>query len=264
MYPGPARQLLGSVIGTAQRLGATMPKAITEDYNKLTAVTERARTFRHEELSDNLGTAVVAALEAGSDPLTDPGVAQAVIRRTLYTTEPSIESALGARAHRCLEDHAVAIVTALRDPFDRAAATIAASFDTLGDLDLSDTRAVVNRGGDAAGAWSDAQTATKNIDEIRQAWKLLAQATSLIPWEARHGALVIAAVPAAAYIDQPIDPKLSAWDAARHGWPLELATPDTYRERLTAVTDEQARRQAHADGDFGRAYQRSRGVSLVG
>ncbi len=256
-----SRSTLTTAVRTATRLGAKLPKTFTDDLATLAATEERAHALA-VVVGDTLAVVVVDTLADGRDPMTDPDVHQAIVARTLNGATGAIDTALADRARQCTEVHAAAVVEALRAPFAKAGAGVVAAMGKLGDVSLADTGAVVKLGGDAAKAWGDAQAAHQAIADIITAWKLLAQATGHVPWDARHATLVTADPPPADYIDGlPQVGKLDAWAIARRGWPLTLATPAEYRARLAAVTTEQARRQVHADGEFTRQYQRSTGIT---
>ena len=68
----------------------------------------------------------------------------------------------------------------------------------------------------------------------------------------------------ATFVDEQLGrANLSAWDAARRGFPLSLATPTTLRERIAAVTAEVERRQAESDNAFARAHRLTSGFGAV-
>jgi hypothetical protein len=199
-------------------------------------------------------------LEAGGDLTSDRGVQQAVAARAVRDSQAAIAARLDRRVNAFIDTHGDDILESLRKPFDNAAVTIARCLDKLGDLSLDDGAATLKRGGDAAQLWVDAQAANKAIADITTAIKLM----SRWPLDARYQVLIIANVPPSSFLDdQLIGVKLSAWDAARRGYPLAFATPATVNERRDAIVAESQRREQHAEGALAREHRRLRGDGVA-
>lgn len=258
-----ALKTVTTVFGTAHRLGATMPKTITTEHQKLVALTERARELNRATRND-LPAVVLAALEAGADPTTDPAVQQAVTGRAIDEVGAGIDAAVTNRTHAFLAEHGPDILAAFGKPFDTAAATLTTAAQRLGDVNLDDTGAVLGRGGDAAQVWAQAQGADKVIQQIQQMRKLLGAVCSTVAVDPRYRLLAIADVPPATFVDDQLGSAgLRPWDAARRGFPLSLAGPEALQQRVTAVLKELARQQAEAAGAFTREYRRTHGFNVA-
>lgn len=172
-----------------------------------------------------------------------------------------IEQGLDRRAQEFVDTNAPALLAAFVEPFDRAADVIATALEKLGDVDLNaDAAAILSKGGDSAAVWAGARDADEAIRAIHQAWGLLGAVTSSVPFSSRYRVLVIADPPAETFIaDELANVTVTAWEAARKGYPLVLANPATYRERVAAVPVAQAARQAAGEQAFRDASRRRYG-----
>jgi hypothetical protein len=248
-----------TVFRTADQLGATVPKTAADDFEHLLAVIDRAHMLK-AELRHDIGARAFAALEAGKDPFDDPAVHQAAARCVLTDHFGGVEQALDARAQQFMEDHAVALLGCFAVPFDQAADKITAALELLGDIDLTDTKAIARKGPEAAAAWAEVQQAEQTITRILQMWKTLRGVSHAVPFDKRNAALIVADIPPADWLAQTTTTaELGAWDLARKGWPLSFATPDTYRERLAAIAAESTRRQANREQAATDAYRQMHG-----
>ena len=258
-----ARTVLASILKTADRLGATIPKPLATEHAGLVAAADRLRNLKTGARND-VGAVVAAALEADRDPFTDPAVAAAVIGRAVADSLHGVEQAATERTAQFVEEHAATILASFTKPFSVAADTIADAHRILGDVSLSDARAIAKRGGEAGRAWAEAHAAEKVIAEVGQVWKLLSQvAPHAVPLQPQYRLLTIADVPAADWLEHGLtNVKVSPWDAARNGWPLALATPEQYLERIAAVHAAIAEhRQASADA-FTDGWRRQHGAGI--
>lgn len=252
---------LNGIIATANRLGANIPKPTAAEWQKLTSLHQKVNAL---DVPTDLVPAILTALEKDKDPASDPAVLNAVTARAIGDTRRPLEAALDDRVRAFAEANGPDILTTFKKPFDNAAATIAICLDGLGDVALEDTKSAIRQGGNAAQLWGDAKLAERVIEEIRTAWKLIRTVAKVGPSDPRHNLLVIADIPAATFIDEQLGlaPKMSAWDVARRGWPLSLATPDTIVERVNAVAEEQRRRETQSAGAFSQEYQRKFGIAV--
>lgn len=222
-------------------LDAKAPTAAHKAWHQLTAAADAAA---HLDTRNDLAERVVEALEAGRDPFTDPAVAAAATREAVNRNRPGIDAAIDDRAQTFLDEHAVGLVTALRKPFASAADTLTDALDKLGDVDLADAQAVVVQAGTAAQTWVQATAALRTIEQIQRQWLLLSQLTSSLPTPQQTAALVIVDPDPGQWLnDDQAHVKRSAWDLLRAGYRLDLATPDTFRDRLAGIGQEQTRRR---------------------
>lgn len=263
MNPSMARSVLNTTFTTAERLGATVPKVVIDEHRRLAVAAERSRQM-YRELHADLAGAVVAALEAERDPASDPEVQQAATRRAILQVQDGVEQAIAARTHNLLSEQGAAILAAFDKPFTKAATTITHAVDRIGDVAIDDMHAVLARGGDAAKMWAEARTAVDTIAAIQQAWKLLSSTASHLHVDPRYWLLTIAEVPAGTFVDEQFGrPRISAWDAARRGFTLSLATPDTLRQRIQTIQSEVVRRQGEPAAAFASAARQRYGMSAA-
>lgn len=262
-HPALAHQILNTVFVTAERLGATVPKAISTEHQRLLKASRLSRDMFHR-LSADLAGAVVAALENERDPLTDAAVQEAHTARGILSVQRGVEDAIATRTTELLIEHGGALITTFREPFDRAATAINAARDVLGDVDIDDMHAVLARGGNAAQLWAEAKKAGDTIAAIRQTWKLLSAAAPQLNVDPRYRIFVIADIPAGTFVDDQLGHiNLSAWEAARRGFTLSLASPEELAQRTAAVHSELQRRQAEAEGTYKTAIQRRFGIETA-
>lgn len=235
-----------TLTATLARIGGIAPKAMTTDLETLTRL---AKEVDRLDVADRFGASVLDALAAGRDLETDPAVRQAAVRRQLMAGLPSVRHELATRSERLLFDHADAVLVAYAKPFDKAAAVLAAAAQTLGAIDLDDSRAVLAKGPDAAAAWARAQQAVDVITQARQAWETLYQVTHSSTIDSRFACLVYADIPPATWFDDglaaqhPSD-RPTPWECVVAGYPLALATPEVHEQRRAAIYAEGARRDA--------------------
>jgi hypothetical protein len=252
---------LRQVFTNADRVAATIPKPIRTEHDTLAALAEKVR--HGLDIGDDLPAAVLDALAAGRDPVTDARVRDAVVAREVAGCGHSVETALNARVVDFLHRNADAILAAFVTPFDAAAATIAAVADKLGPVDLDDTRAILNRGGDAAQLWADAQNAERVIKTIRDTFALFGAIHPSHAVDARYKILTYADVPAGRFLDDQLSRvDLPAFEVVQRGIPLSLASRDVLRSRIDAVQREVAARQARHDSAFRDAHRRTRGTGV--
>lgn len=252
---------LNQIFTTSDRLGATIPKAIRTEHDRLAALAERVRHF---DPPSRVGAAVLDALAADRDPYTDEGVRAAAVAVVVGQGSNGIENALSERVGDFLHRNADAIFGAFVKPFDTAAATIAAAVGKLGKVDLDDSRAVLTRGPEAAGLWADIQNAEQVIKTIRDTRSLLAAAHRAYECDPRFRILVYADVPPARFLDDGLARvELPAWQIAQRGYRLSLATPSVIKQRIAAVNAETANRQHRRDDAQRLAYARTHGTGVV-
>ena len=193
--------------------------------------------------------AVAEALDDDRDPVDDPEVQRLVT--TNGFVNPGLMAEVEAIAFNdfagvCTRDRDD-IVTALRAPFDVAAATLAEAYERIGDVPLEDTGAIMRRGDDIAAVWAKATAAAKVIDTITAGWAALGELTRTVPTDQRYRVLRIAAVDFATWTEREFEgQKLSPWGAMCAGLALSLPTVSAYRQRVAVITAGHAA-DAHQD-----------------
>jgi hypothetical protein len=240
---GNPAKTLDRLFALADQLDAPVPKPVRDQHATLAALGDKVRALN---VAHDVPGVTLAALEAGRDPYRDPAVAAEVVRAHLTRTHTALADELTDRAASFLDDHVADVWAAFTPPFDTAADTLRTALDRLGDTPLDDTHRVLSLGGNAADVWATAQRAEATVRNIRNVWKLLGAACPTFPAEdPKTRLLIIADIPADRWVaDKPGD--LGAWDALRAGHSLSLATPDTYRQRVAAITELRAGRQQQA------------------
>jgi hypothetical protein len=258
MHHSQALSLIDQMFTTATRIGGKVPKTLTDQRDSLAALSGKVRAF---DIGADLPNTVLASLEAGHDPATDPDVQTAATRSILGQSSYGIAAALDQRLTQYLIDNTDALLALFDKPFAAAAATLAAARERLGDVDLSDTAAVIARGGDAASVWAGARAADDAIHQIQQAWKILGNVSTGAKVQPRYRLLIIAEVPPAEFQSQDfVDAAVTrAWGAARRGYPLVHATPETLSERVAAAQGEVRRLEVQSAADSQAAIQRRYG-----
>lgn len=253
---------LTTLLANADKLGAAVPKAIRAEHEALIVLADRVRDMqRSSGNAPSVSDAVLDALAAGVDPATDETVRKAVVSRTVAEHTNGVDDALGARADAFLRANADKLLQAFVPVFDKAAATIAAALEQLGDVDLDDTAAVLGRGGDSASLWAQIQDAERVIAQVRTVRE---QLTAGHPVDPRYTILGYAAVPPDEFIDGQLGgAQLKGWQVVRRGWELSLATPTVLRERIDAVGAEVTARQQAGEQGFQAAVRRRYGSGVA-
>ena len=189
---GNAARTLTATIKTVEKLGAVLPKATATDYAKVNDVAAKVQQL---DLHADLPGVVLAAIEAGNDPITDPAVQREATRLRISDTQTGLDNALAQRAQAFLDTHAAAILAALRKPFDTAAQAIAETRATLGDLALDNLQAILAKGGNAASLWAQAKQGEQTIRTIQQTWGTIANTAMTVRHDPQYRLLIIADVP---------------------------------------------------------------------
>lgn len=237
--------VLASQLRVAERLGARLPKATSEAWERLTRVQAGSKLHRQAD-GPPLASIVADALEADRDLYTDPAVVAAVTRTAIgQQLNVAFAHEIEARTVRFSADHGDSILSALRKPFDAAAELLAAAFVVIGDVDLEEYREVLAMSGQAAQAWTNAAEAERVIRQVLQVRESLAQLGG-VRSVAGCRTLAFADIPADAYINAGLLADATAprpWEIVRRGWTLSLATFAEYATRVEAVTAERDRRR---------------------
>lgn len=234
------------ILANADQVGAKIRKTIRTEHDKLADLADKTRHL--DVVTADVPGAVLDAIAAGSDPTLDPGVQRAIAGRLIIDSAGGVQMALSNRSSAFVMEHADEIIEAFIEPFDNAAASLAAALERIGMADLGDTQAVLARGGDAAASWAEAQDAERTITLIRNTRQLLGTTTSRYQVDPRYKLLTYAEVPADRFIDEQLGgSELRPSDVLRSGFRLSLATADVYRARVDALISEQFGRPSAED-----------------
>lgn len=195
---------------------------------------------------------VLAALEAGRDPSTDPEVQQAVTAHyiaNLASLGHRMQQAVAADLAQAVRAHVDDIVELWREDFDAAAAILVTAHAALAGLPLDRTDDIVRKGGGAAEHWGAAQSALKTLATIDRRWlnlyQLLRPGSAL---ERRHAFFKFSDLDPAAWVDPGAHaPAPTAWDALGDGLNLRLQTPAEYRQLVRAASEAAGAREAAAE-----------------
>jgi hypothetical protein len=255
------RPIAAAIVSSFETTSTPMPTAIAQIHERYVKV--EAAMSAQTMPSKSVAEAVLAAIEAGNDPTTDPTVQQALTgaelasRMGLTDEVPGI--VLEELAARC-RTHGDELVDAWRVSFSAAASAITDALAVLGPIDLDDTRAVVRKGADATTSWTAATEATRTIAAINSGWGAFHALVKngRFP-DKKHALLRIAAVPGDVWLERDLAERLpDPWAAVLEGLELSLPTLDEYADRITAL--DQAAADAYAQAQ---EATRERRPSLV-
>ena len=214
------------------------PKALTDAYARAEKLTAKAGDLGARP--GDLEQAVAAAVLADRDPSADPDVQRVTVAHALMANAglAGAVSAAGLEGVRdvCVE-HLDDIVGDWGQAFDKAAATLAAAHERIGSVPLTDTTAILARGGDVADVWASATRAEQTIDQALNGWVNL-MALARVVLDPRHRALKLAPMSLQQWESAPV--KLTAWEAVIAGLALALPTIAEYRSRVASIQREQA------------------------
>lgn len=256
-----AKTALSMATRNAAKLGVTIPKATAAAIAEGEALAEKVRSL---DLEADVAGAVLAALAKGADPFTDPDVIREVTRQRVRESGVSLDNAVTGHAQHVINTHAAEILEAFRGAFDTAADDLARAHAKLGDIALDDTDVILKQGGNVAALWAKARQAEETINAIRQTFGVLLGNSDAHVYEAQYRALAIADIPPADFLAHGLRHNgITAWDITRNGWPLDLATPETYAARIAAVLKEMQAEQARPAEEFRKNFQRLRGVTVA-
>lgn len=219
--------LLSIIIRTSTAAGVALPKpveqAIADGEKVLNASNGIASSV------EQLTAAVAIAVLADRDPGLDPEVQRLATRRQLGLTPTALNEWGEHRIRAALTEHADAIVETWRAASVTAGEVLAAAHETLGDTDLADTRAIVTRGPEAAGAWANAEGAIRLLNALTEGWYTLASITRFAS-DQNSTTLRLADLDVATF--DAVGRNATAWEIVKAGGTIELATRDTYPQRI--------------------------------
>jgi hypothetical protein len=255
-------QVARTAIGNAGTVGATLPKTVRADYDRLAALADQARHLGRA--GNDICAAVLAALERDEDPYRSPDVIAAVIGHAIDTRRAGIDEALSGRAARFLNTHSPIIIESFGPAFDRHAETLTRCAEALDVDDLDDATAIVKKGGTAAQAWTDATAAARAVELIAATWSLLASVVPAIPAaDNRYRPLIIANIDPDTYINETLAHYgVTPWQAARRGWLSYCGNAAGYRTRVDNLLAARARRD-DVDAQFAAYHRQHHGAAIV-
>ncbi|WP_064256153.1 hypothetical protein [Rhodococcus sp. HS-D2] len=226
------------VLIATRKAGATVPAPIAKAEARAEKIAAYTDTFTAPELRD----ALVAAIDAGREPTTDPHVAAALNAQQLHNEAlaDTMRTEAGHILTDALTQHDIALIDAWRTVFDTAAAALHTAHEVLGDIDLNNAEAILRQGGDAADVWTKAKTGIRTIDTITQAWVAWAQATRLAPVDGTWQAARITDADWHTWHTHKLGGSTDVWAIVRAGAHLDLADANTYRQRVDQLTTERA------------------------
>jgi hypothetical protein len=233
------------------QLDLGLPRKLTDD---LAAIDRQLSGHGHTVSVDprTLTSAVVTVLAAGKDPADDPDVQQLLIRAQLgqLNVGQHLDALAADRRLAALVEHPPALLDQLATVVDQAAQTLTDARALLPPrTDLTNPQgAAVLRAPDALHAWGRARQALDQLRTAVQVWTSLANT-------AGHGHTTKSLTAPLILADLDADQldRLGSRDAlapAYAGLPLDLATFDSYVERIANIERERQRRatQQEAEG----------------
>lgn len=239
------RPAIAQIEASFERSGATVPAPLADALARRTEIVDRFAT-RPIPSVDALPVAVLAALENGTDPATDPDVQRVTASQDLagrHNLSADIESILLDGIREAASTSAPAIQASWANVFDKAAVALADAYKVLGPVDLDDTAAVVKAGTAATASWAKARDAIAITEAITAGWLGLHQLlTNAVPSKPRR-LLMLADIDAETWIDDSLDhAPANAWFALTHGYPLVICPVHDFAARVAEVDQEQRSR----------------------
>ena len=211
---------------------------------------------------DDVAFAVAEALAAGRDPLDDDTVRRLTTARVLAgptgdALRGGVDRAAETRVVKALTAEADEILSLLGNAFNAAGGVLSAAWRILGELDLTDSQAVLKMGPDSSRAWTDALDAQRRIRAIDDGWYALAELT-------RFASSTDAPTSRMADVSfeqyQQLGRKADPWAIVRSGITLDLADRFTIRDRVARLQEEREALRTKPERDFLNEYRRSHGV----
>lgn len=244
------RPAIAGIFAAFTATGSKPPKAVAAAHAYLKTTVERYGAGPMVD-AEALPLAVIAALDAGTDPATSPEVQAVLARHTLagrHTLATDLASLLIDQLRDACRDQADAIIEAWRPSFTEAATDLVAAHTDLGGLDLADTATVVRRGPAATASWSAAQRAVDTIAAVATGWAHLVTFTTGTLPNRRYRLAHIAEVAPTRWLDLDLGgASADPWAALGHGLTLRLPTIDEHRATVGAIEAELGNRAEAAE-----------------
>lgn len=242
------RTIAQQIIAAINATGAKAPKAIADTYEETVRVSTAAGNLGAGTTA--LAPAIAAALIDGHDPATDPEVQRILIASQIGNegVHRMVEAIAYDRFRAVCLEHGNELVSAWRKPFDQAAKQLVPCFDQIGAVPLEDTHAIMQRGGDVAEVWAQAQNASHTIEAINSGWTALAQLTRTVQINPDFRVLQMSAVDYRTWTARDLRRKnLKPWEFLLNDLALSLPTAAEYRARVQKITDGMAQIETVVD-----------------
>ena len=244
------RAFASQVFASLDKVGAKPPAAVTESWQQTQLLSEKVRALGIRP--ESVYAAIADALQRGDDPTLDAEVQRILVASQISNdgVTSGVDEIAYSRFRAVVTEHADGIIAAFCKSFDAAAKTLADAHQAFGDVDLTDTDAVLRKGGDAAARWAQATAAVATIDTINQGWTMLAMFAGLAGNNPRYHVLRIAAPTFEQWQTLELaGRKLTAWEALLAGLTLSLPTYTQYRARVATITDGAQQEAAQIEDD---------------
>lgn len=243
--------LIRKLYDTAEKHKVTIPAAIRKDLDTHLEVIKRAEsaTFTGE----TIGAAVISALMADRDPVTDPNVQAAIVRDRMNSTQTinQIVETSTTMLHSAIREHMEEIFEAFKPAYNKAGATFTDAVQQLHEAGFSNTAEGGHPNLELARANLDAREAETTITTLHQAITTL-----LVTAGSKNGTPLGRMVDRLDTGDAPSYQILNTltqgwtlWDAVVAGYTISLATPNETDDRAAhayAVQGTETAKAAHA------------------
>lgn len=176
-----ANALIASAIGNfkaaARSIGLDIPAPIAAALDP--AAHPRAQLHEHLGGIPSIPEAIHAALNAGKNPATDKGVAEALKARQIWAGSGDLDAVQEQRIAAALREHWDALAEAVDAIYTPAAQAFTDAHALLKrhGIDPNDRDAIIRHGGDVLAAWADA---TGRLTVYRKTGAVMSQAAAII------------------------------------------------------------------------------------
>ena len=253
------------IINTIAATGIKAPAALAESWQRTQRVSEKVHALGVRDSA--LYTPIYEAIMDDRDPAADPEVQRILTsgRISNGVVMAGVEAMAYAAFRDTCTEHADAIVSAWAKPFEAAAKTLDNAHQRIGDVPLEDSATILQKGGDIAQVWAQAQAAVHAVNTISGGWMALGEFTNRAANDQRYPVLRIASVDYKMWQDQHLTGgraggrkiTITPWEAVLAGLTLSLPTFTEYAQRVDTI--QQGAEQAAAQlEDDGRAYMTGR------
>lgn len=261
MYSITAAAAWGTITQTARQLAAPLPQDLTDAHTQLVALQGKLPERPRDTAA--LAAALVAAMEAGHDPLTDRAVTRELAARQLASLEPSlmIQAHIDQQVAALLFRHADTIIDTWRPLIDQANEALTEYRAVCPGIDLGDTDTVGSLLPRQMTPWGRAREAMMTLDRIAQAWTTLCTATGLARIDVTARPLMFADLTLDQLDtlgDRPNPTAVTGLDVT-----LNLASPDEYQRRSAALEHARQQRRQADDQAAARADRQALGNVAV-
>lgn len=244
------------VAATSRKLGVDLPKPLAAAF----ADADRLRSPEAlEQLNDASLTAAVAdAIFTGRDVLASKDVQRAVTALTLsqFNIEHRLSEHAYERSAAALQAHADAVIETWRPVVVQINAAFVRFRAIAPGVDPLDPDLPAGLPTKALTPWGEAKDAAARLEQVAQGWRALASVgVAYMPEGTRP--LVVADLTFEQLDGLGLRP--SAQDVARFDVPLDLATTQTFAERVERISQERGEHREQGDAASGRARRQQLG-----